>query len=489
MKRNTKFKALIAALLLFTLMPMAITPSSAMTPLPPSLLDGSPSYSASLPAECGLVIESQTITYDITEFPAYDDTEVIKGYKGSVRTEYTLYNPTDSEITVKVAFPLSRLPKYQSEVIEAENPAKYSILINGENIETDIRHCADYDNYHMNPDDFASLVSDEYISDPFCSPSMTVTKYTFKQSGVNESYAYVGFDFNKDEVSGSCLYLGRFSRAWYQDDGDCRFNIPAGENGCTYDLYVFGNDLKSMPDWKIYEDAGVNDGEEIEGNIEFVGKESLTLLDFVLEYYDESLGISQVDWFNMAAAEISMPFKNGGHYTELYGLSNGFSDYLMRGFICEITINPEERVTTTINAPVYPSVETLYNPPKFIYHHYLSKNAARLHTGQISININTPYYMLEGEGFEKTENGYCKTMNAVGVVSDKISIEQEEFIFTLCEVENPEIVKRKIHPLVWVLIIIGIPIIIVICIIDLVIRGVKTVYQWLRGAVRNEKAK
>ncbi len=484
MKKNTKIKALIAALILFTLMPMTVVPSSAMTPLPPSLLDGSPSYGASLPEECEVIIENQTITYDISEFPAYDNTEVIKGYKGSVKTDYTLYNPTDSEITFKVAFPLSRLPKYQSEVIEAHNPTKYSLLVNGEPIEVALRHCIDYEYYQMTPDDFASKVSDEYLSNDFCSPDMTVTKYTFKQSGVEQSYAYVGFDIGRSEFAGRCIYFGEYANAWDQTDGDRRFNTLVGENGSTYELYVFGNDLAHLPDWKFYKDVGLDDDEEIPGKMEYVSKESMTLSDFVFGYYDESLGISEVDWFNMVASEISMTIENGQHYTTFYGLRSGFGNYLVSGFIYEVTVKPNERVITSISAPVYPSVETLYNPPKFIYNYVLSTNNAGLFTGKINININTPYYMLEGVGFEKTENGYNKTMNAIEVVSDKIKVEQDGFLFTLCEVEEPERVERKIHPIVWVLLIIGIPIILVVAVIDLVVRGVKTVYQKLKGAVK-----
>ena len=484
MNRKTTIKAMIAVLLLFSIMPMTVAPSHAMTPLPPSLLDGSPSYGASLPEECGIVIENQTITYDIPEFPAYDNTEVIKGYKGSVRTDYTLYNPTDSEISLKVAFPLSILPKYQSEVLEANNPAKSSILINGEEIEAELRHCTDYNYYNMTPDDFASKVSDEYLSNDFCSPDMTVTKYLFKQSGVERAGAYVGFDVGRSELSGSCIYFGEYANAWDQTDGDRRVNTIARENGSTYELYVFGKDLMHLPEWKFYKDSGLDDDEEIEGKMEFVSKETTTLREFVSGYYDESLGISEVDWFNMAATEISMPIENGQPYTAISGLRTGFSDYMIRGFICKISIKPNERVITTFNAPVYPSVETLYDPPKFIYNYVLSTANAGLFTGKINININTPYYMLVGEGFEKTETGYKKTMNAIEAVSDKISVEQESFLFTLCEVENPEKVERKTNPIVWVLLIIGLPIILVVCVIDLAVRGVKTAYQWLKNLNR-----
>ena len=65
---------------------------------------------------------------------------------------------------------------------------------------------------------------------------MTVTKYTFTQSGVNYSPAYVGFDVDPDTLKGSCLYLGEYSHAWDQPNGDLRFSISAGDNGWIYEI-------------------------------------------------------------------------------------------------------------------------------------------------------------------------------------------------------------------------------------------------------------
>ena len=66
MKKN-KCKSLIAALILFTLMPMTVLPSSAMTPLPPTLLNGAAYSGAQMPSESGVIIENQSVTFDIEQ--------------------------------------------------------------------------------------------------------------------------------------------------------------------------------------------------------------------------------------------------------------------------------------------------------------------------------------------------------------------------------------------------------------------------------------
>ena len=94
--KNNKAKSIIAALILFTLLPMTIMPSSATSPIPPSLLDGAAYSGAQMPSECGVVIENQSVIFNLDEFPLVHDEEGVIGYSGSVTTEYTLFNPTDS---------------------------------------------------------------------------------------------------------------------------------------------------------------------------------------------------------------------------------------------------------------------------------------------------------------------------------------------------------------------------------------------------------
>ena len=79
---------------------------------PPTLYQGSRSTGTHMPIESDIVIEKQAITFDISEFPKEHTTEEYVGYDGTVTTEYTIYNPTDSEITFRAALPFSLIPDY-----------------------------------------------------------------------------------------------------------------------------------------------------------------------------------------------------------------------------------------------------------------------------------------------------------------------------------------------------------------------------------------
>ena len=48
----------------------------------------------------------------------------------------------------------------------------------------------------------------------------------------------------------------------------------------------------------------------IDGEFEFIGKETMTFSEFVFSYYDEACGVGEVDFYNMAAAEMSSAIEN-----------------------------------------------------------------------------------------------------------------------------------------------------------------------------------
>ena len=479
MNKN-KRKSLIAALVLFTLLPMTILPSSAMTPIPPSLLDGAAYSSAQMPSESGVVIENQSVTFDLGNFPDINDTDGAKKYSGTVTTEYTLFNPTDTEITLRVAYPIADTPTYLYGIDAKSDAALHSITVNNEKINPELRYGIDYDVYSSNYSHLGSIISDEYISNEFCSPEMTVTKYTFKQTGVKQSGAYIGFDVKKyGQLTGSCIYLGEYANAWDVNYDYRRFHIIAGENGSTFDMYVFGKDLGSLPKWKIYKDFHLRDGDEIDGKIEFVSKETTTFSEYVSNYYDESLGISELDWFNMAATEIGTAIKSEQVYTPLYGLRGGFLSYRAKGFIYDITIAPGARVTHTITGPIYPHIETKFNPYTYSYEYNLFYPNADMFTGQINVKVNTPYYMLEGKDFTRTDGGYSLTLNAKDKIDGNSEVTYGGINFTLSESENPEEVKNNNSTgwLILLILFVALPIGLLIEAVESVVNAVKGLFK------------
>ena len=56
--------------------------------------------------DCPVLLERETVTFDLPEFPylGRDSAEKYLAYPGRVTTEYHFYNPTDEALTVRLAF-------------------------------------------------------------------------------------------------------------------------------------------------------------------------------------------------------------------------------------------------------------------------------------------------------------------------------------------------------------------------------------------------
>lgn len=471
---SMKIRRIISFLLLLIILPCFIRPASAMMPLPPTLIDGSDAEGLCIPTDTGVVIDNISITFDLTNFPAINDEEKNKNYTGSVRTEYTIFNPTEHEVAIRLVYPLNEAPSYFYEDA-ASNLLKYGITVNGQAADLTLRHA--YDSYATSSR-FASLISDEYLINEYVNPDMTVTKYVFKESGVTEYGAYVGFDIQKGGMPGSCIYFGEFSHAWDHSENIRRFNTSVSKDKSTYELYVFGEDLKSTPNWKFYKDGSVEDGEEIAGKMELVSKETLTLLDFAAQYYDENLNVSELDWFNIVANDISNTLEYGQEYVSLNCLSDSYKGYIVSGYVYYVTLAPGEKATSTITAPIYPSVETAYDPYTYKFNHNLPYEYADIYTGSISVTVNTPYYMIDDHGFdfEKTDSGYSLSFTQIGQTEDGSTVKYGGVWFTLCESENPEKVESESPILFWI---IAIPLLIIAAVVYLVIWAVGSLINWI----------
>ena len=475
---KNKTKALIATITLILMMPFLIVPASAFT-TPNYYWPGSPTSDGVLLEGDNIVMEGQTVRFDIVDFPSNDDDTKIDDYKSRVNVEYSFYNPTDSDIVLRMAFPVGRAPQYDYIKPDGFDADKYTVTVNGETVDAALRYGYDPE-YEYNPTEDVKCILDEYLDDGVVSPDMKVTKYTFKSMDIEKSYAYAAFDVNEDELSGSCIYVDPYTNGWTLKDGSTRINFYVSGEKEVITLYVFGEELSDMPEWKFYKDAGVSDGEEIGGKMELVSTETTTLLDFASGEYDESLGISELDWFNMVATELTRIMSRGVAFTRLEGMNTDYETYGVKILFYEFTVGAGERAVNTLSCPIYPTIDRNYEPGIFAYDHLLAAEGV-LSTGVTEIIVNTSYYLIDANAdTERLDGGY-----RILVERDKSPTEPYQPIsFRLCESESPETVKPKVPAIIWILLIIFIPIVLVIAVISLIIDGVKFLANKIKGVVR-----
>lgn len=269
---------------------------------------------------------------------------------------------------------------------------------------------------------------DGFMDDPFYSPDIPVTRYTYMPSDVDvETYnaANAAFLLSADPAK-TRVYMegqngGKLLKDAVQLEGWVDLDQPFVVN-------VIGEPLEQMPDWKFYENGACED--EIGGTMILVGTETITLKEFLLQEYDPASGVLDYDWYNAMVTGLNyFAWEYGAvHSTEI-----GFdiSDCLMRWYEYEISIGPKEHIVNTVKAPIYPDIDSGYEPPIYEYTYLLSPAKTWAEFGTLDIVVNTPYYMTVSgpEGFQYNNPGY--EMHLTG-------LPEGELIFTLCADAEPD---------------------------------------------------
>lgn len=385
-----------------------------------------------------IVVEKELLTFDLNEFPNnyYPDDSDFMSYTGKVTAEYTFYNPSDMTVTATLAFPFGNLPDYGYGCDDVE---KYGVILDGEKIDVTVRHTPylySYSSKRFDLDGSLDLLKNDYISDGIYSPDTTVTMYYWKveydiKEGDYVTNPMVAIDVSKGDTS-RLIYMENQKGGRIQDDGDYRIS------GASPIIYVIGEPLDEMPEWKAYKNGSCKDGEELDAKFVLQESQSVTLLDFALDRRDEESSISNMDWYNITVYELINGIRIDGYPVTSIGRSSGD---INRWYQYEITLDPGERVVNQVTAPMYPAIDMSYTPTVYNYTYLVSPAITWSEFGELKILINTPYYLTDCsyEGFEKNEGGYELTLNGLpkddeGKVTD--------LTFTLSTEENPVLKSR-----------------------------------------------
>lgn len=378
---------------------------------------------------CPLVVEKEVLTFDIQEFPAayYETSEEAVMYEGSVTASYTVCNPSDSEVKARFFFPFGTAPDYGDKFEDIE---KYGVYIDGEQVDSLLRHTYSYFGADFNLQEDLPKLIDGFDDSGFLHPDLPVTEYVYEVSGVDhETYsaACAGFEM-ADNLDETRIFVDP-CRGFGTDYDSFHVKVSA-ENKRKIRLYVFGNLLKEMPEWKIYESSGSKI--EIEGHVTLLEKEtrSMDLKEYILEQRPESVSITESDWFNAMVCLLEECTTECGVIGEIFVSPEELPYCLMRWYEYELTVGPGETLINEVKAPLYPSIDEDYNPPVYEYEYLLSPARTWSSFGRIDIIVNTPFYMIESgpEGFEQMEDGYRVRLN---------EIPEQELTFVLSESPEP----------------------------------------------------
>ena len=434
MKYTKRFFSLgIVLMLMFSLLAVPVSANSAQ-----SRWEGTNATGAIVTDEdCPIIVEHELLTFDIGQFPEqyYREVSDYLAYSGSVTAEYTFYNPADYSVDATLVFPFGAIPDYgdirdseTDKILRYTDTEKYDITIDGETIDRTLRHTLFFwgNQFELN-EDMAKL-HDGFMDDPFYSPDMTVTRYTYMPSDVDtETYhaASAAFVLSADPAKTRVYMEGQNGGKLLDDAVQMEGWVELDE---PFVVNVIGEPLEQMPNWKFYENGACED--EIEGTMTLVSTETLTLKEFLLQEYDPASGILDYDWYNaMVTALNYFEWEYGAVSSTEVGFD--ISDRLMRWYEYEISIGPGERIVNTVTAPIYPGINSDYEPPIYEYTYLLSPAQTWAEFGTLDIVVNTPYYMIQSgpEAFLYNNPGY--ELHLTGLPSGELT-------FTLCTEEMPD---------------------------------------------------
>ena len=409
----------------------------------------SASGAAVVDKDCPLVVENEKLVFDIPEFPQsyYDSTKDYLNYSASVTAEYTFKNTADYKVDATLVFPFGAYPSYvyyDEETGYNADTEKFDILVNGKATKKKLRHTfVSLDEFDKEKD--ISRLKDGFKEDEFFSPNTPVKVYVFEAKGIDESLlssACVIAPFSADPdktriVLSDCTFLE------YKDD-----KVFAGlwtDIGTSFTMYVIGEDIDYTPEWTIYEN-GMQEN-EIDGEVELLFTDKSTFKDIALMFHRQDGGISESDWYNAVIDNLNYYEYDLGFIGSDYEFL--VTDELMRWYEYSLSAEPNQTITNTVTAPLYPTIDEGYEPPKYEYTYLLSPAQSWKEFGELDIEINTPYNLLKSNLGKFSNDGEKYTLHLD-------SLPKGECEFTLCSVKKP----KKIHtPIV-----LGVPLEIIILI-------------------------
>ena len=427
-------KKIISALCVLSLLPYLALPASANS-AQQNWKGRDESGVVIMDGDCPLVVEHETLTFDLHEFPAYrnyNESE-LESYTGRVSAEYTFYNPSDLTVTARMAFPLT--DTYQSYAGQFED---YQITVNGEVVEAQMRHTVSKYNEKFDVDTDLPHLKDEYITDDFfTSGDMTVTKYVmtmpYFEGGEYWGGARCGIDIDPADYPNTMFYFPDRVSCNILEDGTYRAYSGRVRYYSTITYYAIGEVPSTLPTFNVYYDWHCNDDEVLARGSKVEMVETLTLNDLIFMDYDESSDVSRMDWYN-ANLEILMErrmAKSPFAYISDFTRRTSYNTYNLLVWYCyEVTVGPGERIVNKVSAPMYPDVNTSNKIAKYTYTYLLSPAGTWADFGDLDIYVNTPYYLSKSSlgDFEKTENGY--ELHLDGLPKDE-SGEYKELTFML----------------------------------------------------------
>lgn len=336
-----------------------------------------------------VVVEKEDLTFDIQ----FDDNYLNGLQIGSVSAKYTFKNTSDSEAKTNVVFPIDFLRDIINQ--NTDDFSKYGVKVNGETVSSNFRYSYKVQDSKFSVDDDLKYLKDEIITDEFYTPETVVYKYVYACTAVDSfcKMYFGGIDARKVVCDNA------YTSYWQNLDGAESIGFWVNKN--EYIFYSIGEEIDFAARAEFFSDYERTS--RVNGSFKLLSKQDITFGDLAYQYYDESYGVSKIDWYNAVYASLKESYPK---------IAQGYCFNVYKNLYCwfeyNMTFAPLETLVNEVVAPLYPDINERYSPSVYVFDYLVSPAATWKSFANLNVTIKTNYYLTDAsEDFEQIEGGYA----------------------------------------------------------------------------------
>lgn len=451
---------------------------------------------------CPVVVEGEKLTLNIPSFPSnnYISLEDFESYDANVTAEYTFHNPADYDVEMTLAFPFGKQPDYlydrydfnTGKYLYYDDTSLYSLTADGEEIERNIRYTLN--SWKFDPQiDLARLSSEKRTYD-FITPETPVVSYTyeFNPENLTHSTCAAANFYGLADCNKTCILLEQFSMGEYGSKKEICGTWLSQNRYLT--MYVIGEPLQKMPEWKMYENGGLK--KQVAGEVKLSTKLQPTIItynEFALTHFDAEKDISEVDWYNAVLDNLAESRDEGRLVVKDTYSALKVENNLMRWYEYNLSIPAGGRVVNSVTAPLYPAIDASWTPAIYSYTYLLSPASTWADFGSFEVIIKTPYFLVESS--LNFKDIYGDAISNGAEVDNRYEYTQQglpqgELTFTLSTEKSPQRRKQPIGTsIAYFMLFFGIPILFALLAVGIVVATVFLIIYLVRKKRKKQQLK
>ena len=395
MARKSKFLIIFLSVSIICII-FACAPAAFALPYSETYHDGTVACESVVKGGENIVLEKLDVEFSYPTLLKNRDQANAEEYDGSVKSEYLLYNPSQSDGSARLWLRYGDVPPYFYG-----KPQFSKVYVDGAELSGKTRYGISYSEDEGRRR-AADVFDGTFAPDDFVDPDDTVYLQTFV------IVAHDGHDYASciAEISGYDGKLPLIGESLFVSVSEERNRIYYSVENNLFTVATVGAPLDRGVSWRVAEDTSYmfSDYYDDEKTVHLTDTQTMTYEGYIRqnlgEYADE-------EYFSDLYAAVTCKiydddlraFRNSWLFDEEHFIT--WKEY-------EITVPAGEKVTLGITEPFFPDINENMSPDVYNAEYRILEFRRAAEFG-VKVKAYTPYYVLNGDNcyFTKTDDGGC----------------------------------------------------------------------------------